>query len=346
MTSFALARAVFCAAALAPAAAPRPAAAQAAPPAACAPAGDLKFVCGLVNMEDFLPVDGGKWLVGGSYKAGSAGMYLIDTARKTGGPVALSIAAKPDPTYKDCPGAPDLKALSTHGTDVRPDGDGATNVFFINHGGRESIEVFRLRPAKAAAEWIGCVVLPPGVNGNSVASLPGGRIAFTKFMDTAKKQGIRNIMAGEVTGAVLIWTPGKGFAEVPGSQLSGDNGLAASPNGDTLYVNAYGAKAVVRLSLDGSGGPVSARVDFYPDNLRWAPDGKLFVTGQFLNPDNLAGRHGWATARLDPHAMTVTPVIREPGTAEFDDGTTTVQVGGALWTGTFRGDRVAYRPAP
>jgi hypothetical protein len=101
--------------------APHSAQAQAAtPPGAtsCAAVGDLNFVCGPINVEDFLPVEGGRWLVGGSYKTGSAGLYLIDTAAKTYKPVALSIAAKPDSTY-DCE-APDLKGLQTHGLEVVP----------------------------------------------------------------------------------------------------------------------------------------------------------------------------------------------------------------------------------
>jgi hypothetical protein len=100
------------------AAAPRPAAAQTAPDA-CSPVGDLHFVCGPVNVEDLLPVDGGKFLVGGSFKAGSAGLYLIDTAAKTYKDVAISIAAKSSAGDPSCP-APNLKTLSTHGLDVKP----------------------------------------------------------------------------------------------------------------------------------------------------------------------------------------------------------------------------------
>jgi hypothetical protein len=29
----------------------------------CAPKGGMSFVCGAVNVEDFLPVEGGRWLV-------------------------------------------------------------------------------------------------------------------------------------------------------------------------------------------------------------------------------------------------------------------------------------------
>ena len=42
----------------------------------------------------------------------------------------------------------------------------------------------------------------------------------------------------------------------------------------------------------------------------------------------------------------LTPVVKEPGYPEFDNATSTVQVGQTLWFGTFQGDRMAYRPAP
>ena len=328
-------------------AAPRIAAPQAgaAGPAACSPAGDLSFVCGLINVEDFLPVDGGRWLVGSSLKVGSAGLYLIDTAARTARPVSLSVAAKPDPLYGACP-APDLHGLSTHGLDVAAGRQGITTVLAVNHGGRESVEVFHLNAAKASAEWVGCVVLPAGANGNSVAMLRNGSFAVTKFLDTGDTQGFQHILAGVINGVVYVWTPGKGFSEVPGTQLSGDNGLVASPDGKWLFINAYGTREIYRVALSGQEPRSSVKVDFSPDNLRWAPDGRIFVTGQYLTPPRPAGSHGWATVRLDPRTMTTTAVVKEGGLPQFDDATSAVQIGSTLWFGTFRGDRVAYRPAP
>jgi len=313
--------------------------------AACAPAGDLHFVCGVVNVEDFLPVNGGRWLVGSSLKPGSVGLYLIDTSAKTAVPVALSIAGTADPTYAGC-APPDLKALSTHGLDVVAGPHGVTTVFAINHGGRESVEVFHLQPKQAAAQWVGCVVLPPGANGNSIVALPHGSFALTKFLDTSDKQAFQHIMAGEINGIVYLWQPDKGFSEVPGTALSGDNGIAASPDGKWLFVNAYGTREIYRVPLSGGGERAKVGVDFHPDNLRWAPDGKLFVTGQFIDPQRRGAPDAWATVRLDPRTMAVTEVVKEAGLPEFGDATSTVQVGKTLWFGTFRGDRIAYRSAP
>ena len=100
------------------------------------------------------------------------------------------------------------------------------------------------------------------------------------------------------------------------------------------------------MPLSGEGERSSVKVDFNPDNLRWTPDGAILVTGQFLNPQSLAGPHGWATVRLDPQTLKITALVKEPGLPQFDDATSAVQVGKTLWFGTFRGDRVAYRAAP
>ncbi|HEX3836963.1 MAG TPA: hypothetical protein VHW25_08395 [Steroidobacteraceae bacterium] len=313
-------------------------------PKNCAPEGDLHFVCNLISVEDFVPVDGGRWLVGGSFVEKSVGLYLVDTRAKSGKAVALTLAAKPDPLYAGCP-APDLTALQTHGVDARQ-ANGHTLVYAINHGGRESVEIFELHPAAGTAEWIGCALSPQGVNGNAVSAMAGGAFAITKFMDPSDKNGFQHILSGQVTGAVYLWQPGKGFSEVPGTRFSGDNGLLTSTDGRWLYVNAYGSHEIYRVPLSGHGKTSVAKVDFSPDNLRWAPDGSIFVTGQFINAQSLNKLHGWATVRLDPKTMTTTPVVKEAGLKVFDDGTSAVQVGQTLWFGTFRGDRMAYRSLP
>jgi hypothetical protein len=319
---------------------------NAAQQSACAPAGDLHFVCGLINVEDFLPVEGGRWLVGSSYQAGSVGLYLINTVERTARPVILSIARVPDARYGGCP-APDLSKLSTHGLDVVPERAGSATVYAVNHGGRESVEVFHLEAARDAAQWIGCVLMPPGANGNAVAALPaGGGFVVTKFMDSRDRQDFQHLMAGAVTGVVYRWTPGKGFSEVPGTRLPGDNGVVVSRDGKWAFVNAYGSNEIYRVPLSGKAKPTSVKVDFHPDNLRWAPDGTLFDTGQFLEPrkpGDPVRPDAWATVRLDPRTMAVTQLVKEPGRPAFGDATSAVQIGDTLWFCTFRGTRVAYR---
>jgi hypothetical protein len=273
----------------------------------------------------------------------SAGLYLIDTKEKTAQAVTLSVAAQGDPRYPGCP-APDLKHLATHGLDVVA-GHGSTTVYAVNHGGRQSIEVFRLYPAKGTAQWMGCVVLPPAAVGNAIAVFPDGGFVVSKFTDADDQDSMQKAFAGKVTGTVYRWQRGEGFSEVPGTRLSGANGVLVSPDQRWLFVNAWGSHEILRVPLHGAGKTTVVKVDFSPDNLRWAPDGEIFVTGQFLNPTR-GGLDGWTTARLDPKTMAVSTLVKEPGYRQFDDGTSTVQVGHLLWIGTFRGDRVAYRGVP
>ena len=143
------------------------------------------------------------------------------------------------------------------------------------------------------------------------------------------------------------WHPKTGFQLVPGSQMSGDNGLEVSRDGKYIYVAVWGGKAIARL-LHGAGASYRKIVPtgFQTDNLRWAPDGKLMVTGQagpaaavFSCFASKAPRctQGWSMAKLDPATMTLDPVYSDPGDREFGDAT----VGREIYAGTFRGDRIA-----
>ena len=81
---------------------------------------------------------------------------------------------------------------------------------------------------------------------------------------------------------------------------------------------------------------------FRPDNVRWAPDGKLFVTGQ-----GGAGQVQTTNiVKIDPDNLKVTEIRTEPNTPGFGSGTVTLQIGKELWVGSYRGDRIAIFPAP
>jgi hypothetical protein len=103
---------------------------------------------------------------------------------------------------------------------------------------------------------------------------------------------------------------------------------------------------VWKIPLNGKGQKASAKIEFNPDNLRWGQDGQILVTGQFLNPTKPGGPNDWGVARLDPEVMHVTTLLTAPGMPEFDNATTAVRAANMLWLGTFKGDRIAYMPAP
>ena len=320
--------------------------AAAAPP--CAAEGATRYVCDVQVVEDMAEAPGGRWVVGSAMTAGAGGLYLINTQTLKAHPANI-VMGKAEAPYARCPGPPDMKTLRTHGIDLRPDKGRATGtIYAVAHGARESIEVFNIDASgpEPKVTWRGCVVLPKNASGNAVVGLPDGRIAVSKFIDANDDQGIVHVLSGQVTGAVYIWTPGKGFEDVPGTELSGDNGLLVSKDSQWLFVNDYGRKAVYKVPLGRSGEIRHVSTDFRPDNLRWAPDGQIIATGQFVNLDNRNDLHGWAAVKIDPETLKATPYLKVAGSAAFDNGTTTLAVGNDLYIGTYRGDRVAVIPAP
>jgi len=313
----------------------------------------LKFVCGLASAEDLLPIEGGKYLIASSFDANRAvGLYLVDTAEKTARPMQLSVAAKLDEQCGACPGPPDFTKIYTHGIEIGPGDSGANLVYAVNHGGRESIEVFRVCSRDNTAAWVGCVLLPEECFGNAVCRMDDGSLLITQFFD--KRVGLPTGQNPSVSGLVFHWTPGKGLAKVPGSEFAGDNGVLGSPDGTSVFVAAWAANEVLRIPLNGLGPRRSTKLDFRPDNLRWAPDGSILIAGQSspvptpATAPTVAGMpsEDWVFARLDPQSMASSVILREKGTASFGNATTAVQVGNTVWFGTYGGDRIAYIEMP
>jgi len=330
-----------------------PGRAHAADAPSCAPLDGLSFVCGVKNVEDIVRVPGTRWLIGSSMRLGKAthepgaALYLIDSEAKSATTAAIGSDPAKDGPFANCP-VPDLTRLGTHGLELREGEGGIHTLYAINHGGRESMEVFRVDargPAPAIA-WTGCIMMPANAWANSVASLPGGALVISKFADLDKLRSTMGpVYRGETTGVTYIWTPGAGFSELKGARLSGNNGVVVSKDGKRLWINDQGRYQIVRFMLDGSAPPAYAKVGFRPDNLRWAPDGTILAAGQIVAVDgSLAANNGWGVARINPDTMAATPVTTQPGRPQFSNGTVALQVGNTLWLGTFRGDRIAYIP--
>jgi sugar lactone lactonase YvrE len=243
-----------------------------------------------------------------------------------------------------------MARFAAHGLALRPGKGGAHLLYAVNHGGRESVEVFKVRASGGAVRltWIGCAVMPEGANPNSVAPTPEGGFVVSKFDQAGDAQGFAKMSRKEVTGVLYEWRPRHGFREIPRSAFSGDNGVAVSPDGRWVFVNAWPEQRVVRLDRSGKLSALAVQVDFLPDNLRWAPDGRLLVAGQasdikaLLACDKPRCPHGWAVVALDPKTMRIDPLVREPGRDAFSDATGALMVGDELWVGTYRGDRIAY----
>ena len=337
-----------------------PAAVDAAQPdRSCAPSEGLTFVCGLKHPEDLVQVPETRWIIASSLslRAGvgvGGDLYLIDNHRRTWTTMAVrpALTGRSDPEFKDCPGPPDANLFGAHGLALASGKNAVHHLYAVNHGGRESVEVFDLdvRHGQPKLRWTGCVVFPLNLFLNSVAPTADGGFVVTSMVDRSDPDRWKKMAKGENTGVVYQWRPFEHPKIVPGSHASGDNGIVTSPNGD-IYIAAWGGKAILRLRWNG--GQLTREttaVDFLPDNLRWAPDGTLLVAGQRRDIRNFFAtctpapcRFAWVVARLDPRTMSVTK-LKEGDGEVFSEATTALQVGDDIWIGSASDDRVAILP--
>ncbi len=309
--------------------------------AACDSDGDVQFVCGPVSPEDLIPVPRSPWVVVSSMED-EGHLYLVDTRNHTASVLFTSDGSNrrhDTAVYGSCPG-PVSRQFRPHGLSIRPgDGDSHT-LYVVGHGTRESVEVFRLDTAGASptATWVGCVVAPESANLNSVTALPDGGFAATNF--------------NRPMGEVWEWQPATGWSKVPGSEMSGPNGLLVSEDGRWFYIGGHTDESVIRLSRGQT--PVrkdEVGVGFQVDNLRWAPDGSVLAAGQAASGpatvfdcvrqgdcDGLTSR----VARVDPQALTAEEIVSYPSNEFVILGTGAIQVGEEIWLGAVGGgNRIA-----
>jgi hypothetical protein len=316
----------------------------------CAPDGALSYVCGLRNAEDILPIGEGRWLVASSIASrgapvGRGRLYLIDSVAKTAevlfpGP---NPALQPDrATYGLCDIA--LDAFDTHGLALRETSPGRHRLYATSHGAMEAIQVFEIDATgeKPTIAWRGCVPLPADVWANSVTILDDGGFIATQFIDPTDPNDVGRMLRGEVNGAAYQWRPGGPVAKLPGTDLSGANGVEQSPDGRFLFIAAFGGRRVARFDLSPDPEPPAfVAVDIAPDNLRWTKRGSLLTVGGDGAPDG-----GWTIYEIDPTAMTATRIAGIGGDAALRTAATALEIGGEIWIGTPEGDRVGYLRAP
>jgi hypothetical protein len=330
----------------------------------CPPVGNLHFICGLHHPEDLVLIPGTHWILvsgmGGSSPGSPPGpgdLYLLNASDKHWHSIAqasLAAAKRNTQLYGDCP-APDAAQFLSHGLAIRAGSDGRHTLYAVNHGGRESVEVFAIdaRGAKPRVSWSGCALLPASAWLNAVVPLPGEGFIVTSTYDPKDPQARAKMGSGRYAGAVYEWQPGRGFAPLAGDGVTGDNGVTISGDGRWLFFNWFFGREVIRVARAGGEERVTLAVDFLPDNIRYSPDGGLYVAGQNVDPAQLMAGcpggdclHGTTVVKLDPATMKMRVIVRLPPNATFSDGTTALRVGDTMFLGSYRGDAVAYMKAP
>ncbi len=327
--------------------------ANAPPLLACGPHDDLRIICGTRSPEDLERTPDGKYLVVSPYvsfrngAAKSIGLQLFDLAKQTFAPLPTTAEPRPDWGDPACPG-PIGAALTPHGISLRARRGGAQELYVVNHGGRESIEMFELEPAAGRwrAVWHGCVVTKHAYN--DVAALADGGYIATQ------PEALRSndIFDGKPTGYVVRWSRKRGERELPGTRSGYPNGVLVDTGGRYAYYDAWTARQVHKYDLETGKDAAVARVDFMPDNITWTEAGGILAagivaaSGECPPGSGLPCIQAFGIAALDPGAMGVRPVYRSTAKpAPIAGVSVALEAGSDIYVGAFQGNRLVAIPA-
>lgn len=324
--------------------------AQGPPLVGCGVQGDIEILCGTHSPEDLELTPDGKYLIVAQFVNGrggtGAGLALFDLAKKTFSPIAIK--DEPNKEWGDpaCPGPVNDK-LIPHGISLLKNVKGTTRLYVVNHGGRQSIEMYELKKAGGSwsLEWHGCVVSEKEFNDLAVTS-DGGFIA-THPTALMAPNGRGNVLSGEPSGFVARWTPGKGEEELPGTRQGYPNGVLVSADGHYMYFNAWTAKQVHKYDLKEGKDVGVVSLDFMPDNLTWTSKGQILAAGvKGARGDCPAGSgtpciQGFGIAELNPASWQAKTVFDSQGKGNLIPGVSVaLQVGNSIFIGAFQGDRL------
>lgn len=331
----------------------------------CPDGSGFELVCGQMHPEDLAHIPHTRWVITSGFSSG-AGLKLLDTNARTLRPAYTGTLAQqhPDPVrYPDCPSAPDPQVFNTQGISLRSQGNGRYTLHVVNHGGRDSIEMFDVDTGSdiPSLVWRGCVKLRPALAAvNSVATYSDGTVLISVLVHPGDT--FADFVEGRNTGGVYQWRPGTAaFELIPGTRLPGNNGLETAADDSGFYVVAFGRHAILRYSRkDPSAPPVQAVAPgFMPDNIHW-DDGRLITAGMMFDEpacggtrkvingqaDKMLCHRGTIIAELDPVSMTFQMIAYAPPDPVFNGASAAVLIGDQLWVGSYQSNCLAYRTLP
>lgn len=327
--------------------APRPASSAPAPPAGCRDEQGLTYLCGLVVPEDVLSLGStGLLLVSGHRAPGH--LYLIDPKARTQSELIHGATFRQQHdarAYPDCPGPLNLQAFDTHGLSLAETSPRRFSLYTTSHGAREAIEIYDLdlRGSTPALTWTGCVLLQQDGYFNSVARLADGGFITTRMRDQTYS-GAAGAPAG-ITGRLFEWHPGGQLQPLAGTELSLPNGIDVSKDERYVFVAAMGTQEVVRFDRRATPPAKKAvTLTIRPDNVHWAPDGKLLTAGpNYVAPSVCSGAgcaSGWSVLELDPESLAFVWLGGADKTAAMQRVSSAMRVGDDIWVSS-NDDRIA-----
>ena len=325
----------------------------------CLADGDIKYICGPIDAEDFLETDGTPWVLSTGIRGD---LYAINSKTRDWHVLGISYPKRPAQRVRHrCPSLPDRVEYQNHGVHVRLNRGRHHEFYVVNHSDRESIEIYDIDLSESVPRliWKDCLIMPGTARANSVVPLKGGGVIATVFADMSISipERIEMLTAGESTGYVIEWQPDTGWRRLANSELSGNNGIEISPDGRYLYVGSWGTGTLFRYTLD-HGNNITEQTKLklpmdLVDNLRWTRRGTLLMAGHagpvasngacLVAPDPVC-QQDYGYSEIDVETMTIVKSFQHKGTPAFGSATTAIEIDDEIWLGTYRGNRIARIP--
>ncbi len=243
--------------------------------------------------------------------------------------------------------------FAPHGIHLTKGPDGGDRVLAVNHASRESVEIFELSGAASdtpSLRWRGCVVAPDHVWLNDVAGLPdGGFIASHMMKRGTAVDDLLHRADGEEPpmGHAVEWTPAGGWRMIEGTEGVVTNGVQTSPDGAVAYVVFTLSDKAIAVERATGKRLWETEVE-HPDNISWAPDGRLLVASiradleavlKCVESDAPFCPIDFGVVAIDPATGEATTVA-EGGGPPFGLATVAVQVGPKYYLGSATGERI------
>jgi hypothetical protein len=323
--------------------------------APCGMHGDTEVICGARSPEDLEVTPDGKYLVVAPFvtfrgaQAAGIGLQLFDVEKQTFASLPLRSEAKRGWGDTSCPG-PIGDALAPHGISLGKRTSGEVQLFVVNHGGRESIEMYELQANDGAwrGVWRGCVVMKK--DANDVAAMPDGSFFAT---EPTALGGEGDIFDGHATGYIVRWTPNEGETILDGTNSGYPNGVLAGSDGRYLYYDAWTASEVHKYDVRGAKNVATVKLDFMPDNVTWSDNDEILAAGiKGVQGDCPAGSGApciqeFGVAAIDTGDMKAKTVFDSAGKGGLISGVSVaVKARDSIYVGSFQGERLVKIPAP
>lgn len=247
----------------------------------CETVGRAQGICGFPAPEDIDQMPDGKHLLlspfGGMSGEHPKSFYLFNIDTLAIQPARYDFS-QANEAWGDasCSTAPAAR-MGGHGIHISQRRDGRWQLLAVNHS-RESVEFFEITEREDAPllVWRGCAIAPANSTLNDVTALPGGGFLVSHMFDRGSVELVAAMTSPEVRGHILRWRPNQGFDVLPGSQSRVPNGVAVSPDGESVWFSETAGQKISKI--DYKTGKLLGQIPLGPsDNLSWH-DGRLIAT--------------------------------------------------------------------